>query len=172
MKKTILIVASFLFVFNLISFSQSDSGYYLKGYDPKNYLNYFDSLHNIKKGAIENLNHSYSCYIVFKVDKNASISNFEFIEIPDAPLTENVKDYIKHLFYTTNGRWGHKKTSLDKINSDDLLFSLTLVKASQSIHERLKDLDKSFEFALMSLSKQKRLEGYNLIMERNITLSF
>ena len=172
MKKNILIVSSFLFLFNIMSFSQCDSAIFLKGYNPKNYIKYFDSLHTIKKEVIANLNHSYSCYIIFKIDKNANISNFEFIENPEAPLPEIAKNYIKDLFLTTNGMWVYEKKGIAKTNSDELLFSLSLLKTNQPILERLKDVEKSFEFALMSLPKQKRLEGYSEIKERIITLSF
>lgn len=172
MKKMFLISVSYLFIFNLFSFSQEDSSIYLKGYHAENYINYFDSLHKIKKEAIKDLNHSYSCYVIINIDKKGNLSNFEFIEIPEARLPELAKNYIKYLFSTTNGMWKCEKIETDKGNSDKLLFSISLLKSDQLIQERLKDLDKSIKFALIYLSKQKRLEGYNLTKERVISLSF
>lgn len=172
MKKKLFISVIYLFIFNLFSFSQEDSNIYLRGYQAKNYINYFDSLHNLKKEVIKDLNHSYSCYVIINIDKKGNLSNFEFIEIPEARLPELAKNYIKYLFSTTNGMWECEKIEMEKRTSNELLFSVSLLKSDQPIQERLKDLDKSIEFALKNLSKQKRLEGYNLTKERIISFSF
>ena len=109
---------------------------------------------------------------MFKVDTNANITDFEFIEIPEAPIPEIAKSYIKYLFASTNGKWQQLVTGLRKSISSDLLFSLSLLKIDQSIDKRLKDLDKSFEFALRRLPLQKRLKEYNLQNEKIISLIF
>ncbi|MBL0337589.1 MAG: hypothetical protein IPP73_20395 [Chitinophagaceae bacterium] len=172
MKKKIAALVYVLLTLTISSFSQNDSLIYLKGYDTKSYLQYFDSLHNVKKEALSTLEHSYSCYIIFYIDKDGNISDFEFIEIPEAPLPEIAKNYIKYLFSATNGMWTSNKMEINKGKLSELFFSVTLLKANQAIEERLKDLDKAIAFSLLELKKQKRLIGKDLTKERIMTFSF
>jgi hypothetical protein len=169
MKKIFLITITFFF--GVQSYSQVDSSFYLKGYKSLNYIKYFDSLNNEKKDIVKNLDHSYSCYVIFKIYKS-NIIDFEFIEIPKATLPDLVKEYIKNLFSTTNGMWINEKT--ENVNNDykEVLFSVSLLKSNQSIRERLNDLKDEFEFTLIGLPKAKRLKNYELISHRNINLVY
>src|SRR5450432_1717573 len=105
MRKLFFLITLFLFVSSLRSFSQNDTNAYLKGYNETNYFKYFDSLNSLKKATIQHLNHTYKCYVVFKVDTNAIVTDFELIEIPEARLPEIARRYIEDLFTSTNGKW-------------------------------------------------------------------
>lgn len=153
-----------------MAFSQNDSDVYLAGYDKNNYFKYFDSLHNKQKVTIQSLNHTYKCYLVFKIDTNANLTNFELIEIPDAPLPEIAKIYVQNIFNSTNGKW--VLNNKHKAFSDDLLFSVSLLKMNQSPEQRIKDFAPSFEFTIKGLQLHRRLKAYNLQNEVSITLPF
>jgi hypothetical protein len=171
MKKIILITAACFFCFSLFSYSQDGTSINLKGYNSKNYQQYFDSLHKKNVQKIKDLDHSYDCYVVFKIEKN-SISNFEFIEIPKAQLPELAKKYIYELFSTTNGMWEYKKIDKVKIEAKEFLFSISILKSNQTIKERVKDSEYYFEFALEKLKHHERLKEYSFLNENKITLSF
>lgn len=170
MKNVYWIGIMLFLVNNTRALGQSDSDLYLSGYSNNNYYQYFDSLHSVRKGAIQDLNHSYKCYIVFRICANANIDDLEIIEIPEAPLPENVKVYIQDLFFSTNGKWAFKNTL--KAFSGDLLFSVSLLKSNQSPEQRIKDVAKIFQFSLSGLQLQKRLMAYNLQNEKSLTLPF
>ena len=171
MKKIILITATCFFCFSFISFAQPDTSIYLKGYNNKNFIHYFDSLHKENAATLKNLNHSYKCYILFRIKKN-SMNNFEFIEIPKAPIPELAKKYICELFSTTNGMWEYHNKETSKLETREFLFSISLLKSNQTIKERMKDSEYYLEFALEYLKQHERLKGSSFFNENQITLSY
>jgi hypothetical protein len=100
------------------------------------------------------------------------MNNFEFIEIPKAPIPELAKKYICELFSTTNGMWEYHNKETSKIETREFLFSISLLKSNQTIKERMKDSEYYLEFALEYLKQHERLKGSSFFNENQITLSY
>ena len=144
-----------LFVQNS-AFSQENREAYLKGYNDTNYYRYFDTLNKLTGTALQQLNHSYDCDVVFKVDTNANIIDFEIIEIPGAELPTIAKIYIRELFSSANGKWQPQVKDSKKVVSDDMVYRVGLIKKSQTMEERIKDSQKMREYFLTAASIHKR----------------
>ncbi|MBC7936306.1 MAG: hypothetical protein H7Y86_13225 [Rhizobacter sp.] len=155
-----------------ISFAQKDAGFYLRGYQESGYQKYFDSQHQSGKGTIEELSSSCYFYVVFKIDSSANIFDFELIEIPEIPIPETAKKYIKNLFFSTRGKWEQKEVSGKNAISEELLFSVSLLYKNEKIEDRINYADIAFQFALTELALQPRLKVYDLMREKKIYLSF
>ncbi|MBC7936310.1 MAG: hypothetical protein H7Y86_13245 [Rhizobacter sp.] len=154
------------------SFCQNDSGAYLKGCNEENYEKYFDSIHQQKKASIQDLGHSYYFYVRLRIDSNYHIGDFEIIEMPEVPLPEVAKKYIKYLFFSTAGKWEESDFISDKNIAKNLFFSVSLFNKKETISESLKDSDKHLEFLLSYMPSIARLKDYDLTNERWLHLSF
>jgi hypothetical protein len=158
-----------MLAFRLYANCQKDSPI-LAGYDQTNYRRYFDSINKQSKSTIESLNHSYDCWVVFKLDTLGKVYDYELIEIPEAPLPALAKEYLKNIFFSTSGKWTYQNKK--PTTSEDMLFSILLRKESQSIENYVKDTTNTFEFLLIVLPKLPRLKGVNTDNGINITLFY
>ncbi|MBC7936307.1 MAG: hypothetical protein H7Y86_13230 [Rhizobacter sp.] len=165
---------SVLLLFNyFICYAQNDSAIYLKGYEKTNYLRYFGSLHELKKASISNLEHSYYCVVVLKVDSTAKVTNLEIIEMPDAILPQLAKKYIESVFWSTQDKWViENKNLFAKKPARSLFFDVDLLKINQSIDQRLKDYEKHMEFVLFVMPHHPSLKDYDPRHLNLVTLAF
>jgi hypothetical protein len=137
---------------------QKSSDLYLEGCGEQGYAAFFDSVHNLRKDFIKDLNHSYYCYVVFNIDSSSSSYDFQLIEHPDARLPDAVKKYIRELFELTNGKWQIRAWTQGNSSPRSLAFLVSLLKSDQPINERLKD-DIAFELSLIAPKKQKNINA-------------
>lgn len=150
--------------------AQSDSSIFLNGYKEKDYHKYFDSIHATSNSAIQNLKHSYSCWVVIKVDTAGNFSDFEMIEVPAAPLPDTARKYIRFLFNSTAGKWSTKKHIGGK--SDDIVFTITLQKSDQALRENMDDSVLTLEYMITGASKHPRLKKITTMKDVTLFLPF
>jgi hypothetical protein len=141
-------------------FSQENREAFLRGYNNRNEYLYFDSVNKVSNDDLKHLDHTFSFYVVFKIDTTATVIDFEIIEIPVAEiLPAIVKTYIKKLVMSTNGKWLPQIKSYKKVISDEMIYQGDLVKKEQSIGDRMKDSEPIIEYFLgPGISTNERLK--------------
>src|SRR5450432_545673 len=98
-KATLILICLFLLKAGKV-FSQKDHEAYINGYRYSDYL-YFDSIHKVGCNDLSELNNSYEFYIVFKIDTNANVIDYELEEIPVIKIPDKVKSYTLQLVMST-----------------------------------------------------------------------
>jgi hypothetical protein len=128
------------------AFSQTNSKAYLKDYKDYKAFYFFDSLNKRCVSELAGLNGMYECFVTFKVDTNANITDFLIEEIPVSKPPQLVKTYIEKLLKASNGLWIPQIKNGRKVISDEMIYRIDILRKNQSIQERTKDTEKIMQF--------------------------
>ena len=131
----------------VLSAAQVNRGVAIDGYINREYI-YFDSVSALNRSELKHLDSAYDCFVSFKIDTSAVIVSFKITELPVCPLPSVVKRYIKKLFASANGNWLPQLKNSCKVISDEMIWSVRMVKADQSIGERMKVMERLVEYYL------------------------
>jgi hypothetical protein len=169
MKKYIFFTTFFCGIYFLGVSQKIDAGYLLRGYTLSNYLTYFDSIHNLKKGMLTDLDSSSYCLVTFRIGEDSKIYDFEFIEATGMPLNPKIKEYILSIFNETEGRW---EKNPQNNNYSKEIYEVKILKKDRDSPSELMRLDKFLAFKLYELDAIKKSKGLTQEYEPKLSLSF
>jgi hypothetical protein len=141
----------------------------LRGYPATEYYRFFHSLHNQRKDLIRNTERSSFAFVILSILPSSKIADLEILEVPGLPIDSVSKKYIVDLFKATDGNWefAEKTKIVTKI-----IFSVSLLKNSQSSDEKADAGAKVFEYSVMYISGEAHRRGIPISNDVPLTLVY
>jgi hypothetical protein len=144
--KSIFFVFGTFFFLNTV-FAQENSEPYIKGYKEYKEYFYFDSINKLCVSELACLDSMYEFFVTFRVDTNASITDFKIVEIPISKLPPLVKSYIEKIFKVSNNYWMPQVENGNKVVSKEIIYRIDLAK-NRSIKDYTNEWERFFVYFL------------------------